>query len=126
MKTDHMAISQSEPTTQAPGVSSLPYFRGMFPLREHCDFSEIHPTEDENGECVIADIDPNCAMSDITRREICQFILTACNSHAANLARIAELTDMLQAVHDLLTDPNADNFAADSIVPQIADVLAKQ
>lgn len=43
----------------------------------------------------------------------------------AHLVRIAELEEMLRYVHALLTDPNADNFAADAAIPQITDILAK-
>jgi len=85
MKTNHIAVSQSKPTNQAPVVSSLPW-----------DIGDSGTIYDANAYEVGYAYDFSYANVNGP------FIVTACNSHAANLARIAELEKALEGAQKAL------------------------
>ena len=67
------------------------------------------------------DIEPIAGVNYGLKEANAAFIVTACNSHAANIARIAELEVALRASWRLLHDPDAE--AADKVIAVIHKAL---
>lgn len=99
----HMSASQSEPTNQAPLVSSLPWHA--------CSDTAKSLVGLDSWQIIGQELEPIAGVYYGIGKEDATFIVTACNSHAALVERVAKLEGALQDAWAYMEHNNIQQFA---------------